>query len=425
MGQMGQMGQMRINRNRSGFTLVELLVVIAIIGVMVGLLLPAVQAAREAARRMSCGNNVKQLGLGLHNYHAAYNQLPQQGAGTHLRAGVLNVGSFFNSSILSNQSSLSFLVGVTPFIENQALWEQISGPLIGTVANGSAGIFPAMGPTPDAMNALVPNVAPYYRPWATEVAALRCPSDPGLGLPALGRTNYAAGMGDSIQNMGWGSGDDFNNTNVTFAQIARAAGRGAFVSHQKTGFRDFLDGTANTIMCGEIATDLGDRSITTRASNASTAIALYQSPIICNNPAQIDALRPRFWAPAFTALVPEGRGSCWASAATINTCVNTILPPNRELCFASAAAEGPGGAPLGSFASGVATVSSRHQGGGHVLMGDGAVKFITDSIEAGTSGPMVIMGGALPSQQPGAISPYGLWGSLGTRASKEVVGSDF
>ena len=74
---------MKLPRNkRPGFTLVELLVVIAIIGVLVGLLLPAVQAAREAARRMSCSNNFKQLGLAIHNYHAAFKQLPQQGGGT-------------------------------------------------------------------------------------------------------------------------------------------------------------------------------------------------------------------------------------------------------------------------------------------------------------------------------------------------------
>ncbi len=84
---------------------------------MVGLLLPAVQAAREAARRMSCGNNFKQLGLGLHNYHAAYNKLPMQMGGTK-DCGTVNDNNF----------KLSFLVGVLPFIEQQALWEQISNP---------------------------------------------------------------------------------------------------------------------------------------------------------------------------------------------------------------------------------------------------------------------------------------------------------
>ena len=69
------------NKN-SGFTLIELMIVVAIIGILVGLLLPAVQAAREAARRMSCSNNFKQLGIGIHNYHAAYKQLPTQHART-------------------------------------------------------------------------------------------------------------------------------------------------------------------------------------------------------------------------------------------------------------------------------------------------------------------------------------------------------
>src|SRR6056297_164274 len=129
------------SNTRRAFTLVELLVVIAIIGVLVGLLLPAVQAAREAARRMSCSNNFKQIGLAMHNYHAAYNQLPMHGTGTKVRAPANN--NWWSQYNNENSWQLSALVGITPFMEQQALWEQISNPFD---ANQDGTVdYPAMG----------------------------------------------------------------------------------------------------------------------------------------------------------------------------------------------------------------------------------------------------------------------------------------
>ncbi|MGV3483273.1 MAG: DUF1559 domain-containing protein [Planctomycetaceae bacterium] len=99
---------LRGSRSRA-FTLVELLVVIAIIGVMVGLLLPAVQAARESARRMTCSNHERQLGLALHNYHAAYDRLP----------------SGWIADASNNEPGWSWGAAILPFMEQQALYEKI------------------------------------------------------------------------------------------------------------------------------------------------------------------------------------------------------------------------------------------------------------------------------------------------------------
>ena len=135
---------------RNAFTLVELLVVIAIIGVLVGLLLPAVQAAREAARRMSCSNNFKQIGLAVHNYHSAYKELPRQGAGT---GQDIASGHYANDSQIANNQSLSYIVGILPFMEQQALWEEIANPSTFDLRNpGTQRVpaWPAMGPTPSA-----------------------------------------------------------------------------------------------------------------------------------------------------------------------------------------------------------------------------------------------------------------------------------
>jgi prepilin-type N-terminal cleavage/methylation domain-containing protein len=101
---------MKPSSPRRGFTLVELLVVIAIIGVLVALLLPAVQAAREAARRMQCGNNLKQLGLAVHNYHDTFLVFPPQ---------MMNVDT-------NNDRRWGWGAVTLPFIEQKALWEQIS-----------------------------------------------------------------------------------------------------------------------------------------------------------------------------------------------------------------------------------------------------------------------------------------------------------
>jgi prepilin-type N-terminal cleavage/methylation domain-containing protein len=396
------------SRKQRGFTLVELLVVIAIIGILVGLLLPAVQAAREAARRMSCSNNFKQIGLGIHNYHSAYKQLPTHGTGT--QPGTPKAWYF--SSREGNRLRLSMLVPILPFIEQQPLWEQISNPSTERTDGGvQSPPWPSMGPTPEVIQ---------YIPWTTEVPTYRCPSDPGFGLPALGRTNYAACLGDSSWRLYFGNRNN-NRTQITTGRSrqARAAHRGFFMPLQESRFRDCLDGLANTIAMGEIITDLGDNDIRGQVTESSpnksapgvSLTSIRNNPSVCQP--LIDPDRPRFWDPQYhmASRALFARGYRWADQGPFFTGCMTILPPNRELC-------GPYNT-LGTTL--IATMSSQHTGGCHVLKGDGSVTFVTDSIEAGnpTAGSVWLNGTG--AQTKGSPSPYGLWGALGTRASKEVI----
>jgi prepilin-type N-terminal cleavage/methylation domain-containing protein/prepilin-type processing-associated H-X9-DG protein len=419
-------------RSRSGFTLVELLVVIAIIGVMVGLLLPAVQAAREAARRMSCGNNVKQIGLGVHNYHSAYGQMPLHGGGT----GGTGAGALAQNAAdavrATNIIELSWLVGLTPFVEQQAIWEQISNPY----AFNATQSIPAMGPTPRRNLTHHFNVP--YDPWVTEISTFRCPSDPGVGIPSQGRTNYAACIGDSAFFQREGSLGDGGSIRLArqggtlsrdqVAANLQAGSRGAFIQRQNSQFRNFLDGLSNTILAGEIATDLGDNDIRTSVQrntagrhNETGPDAFGQGGDNLSCKTLIDTQRPQFWLTAATLAVifPSappaefGRGYRWAYFRGVFCNTNTILPPNSELCVANNA-----------ISAGLWPPSSRHQGGVHVLMADGAVKFITNSIEAGDQASAHV-GNEPPFLPSGSPSPFGLWGALGTRASSEVIKADF
>lgn len=417
---------MSIERRARGFTLVELLVVIAIIGVLVGLLLPAVQAAREAARRMSCSNNFKQIGLALHNYHSAYNQLPAHSAGTTNAANPGSPNPQVRGSA-HNRNELSWLPGLTPFFEQQAIWEQISNPMD---SDGDGVIdFQAMGPDP-RMNIGHHNAAGNrYEPWLTNIPTLRCPSDPGDGLPAQGRTNYAACLGDSPHHMHVGAERDNGLTPASsWAQAKRAACRGVFIASESTGFEDILDGLSNTIAAGEIVTDLGDRDARTWPADAPGSImASGGNPSGPNNALEcrpmLDPQRPQFWvagapfvqSPAITGPAVEmTRGSKWAYGRPLFSGMNTILPPNSEICMQG-----------NRHNEGILPPSSRHQGGVHILMADGAVKFITDSIEAGNNSAPPVRWDGWAINPAGSQSPYGLWGSLGTRASKETIDESF
>ena len=396
----------RHRMTRIGFTLVELLVVIAIIGILVGLLLPAVQAAREAARRMSCSNNFKQVGLAIHNYHSAYKQLPKYSTGTY-DEGAPNGWSRQSHH---NSGVLSAMAGLFPFFEQQALWELLSNPLD---HNGDGVIdYPAFGPHPT-----IGGHSANYTPWYTEVPTLRCPSDPGTGGPGGGRCNYAFCLGDSFLStvytrpIRWGGPRPFDVT-AGGENAQKRYARGVFTHRVDRKFRDILDGLANTIAMGEIITDLGDSDNRSRLNR--TLDTVEQDPKICEKSGHIDPERPKFWCNGLNCPNPTGpgafhgendthnRGLMWMSSYAGCSGFFTNTPPNSEFCVDRWVEGG------GSIAA-----SSRHQGGAHVLMGDGAVIFITDSIEAGnqSSGPVIA----------GQASPFGLWGALGTRANDEVI----
>ncbi|MCM2369755.1 DUF1559 domain-containing protein [Aporhodopirellula aestuarii] len=398
-----------------GFTLVELLVVIAIIGVLVGLLLPAVQAAREAARRMSCSNNFKQLGLAVHNYHSAFKQMPIHGVGPYgdVAKNCNNTGNEGAETRRSTKSQGSALIGMLPFCELTSLWESMSNRQ--TSDDGAIDYYP-FGPNHTYGGSDVTR----YNPAVTEVPTFRCPSDPGRGFPALARTNYAMCLGDTVWNIHRGIYHR-NNNSVVSGKSNVANCRGAFVAHASMQFGDILDGLSNTIIMGEIATDLGDNfAATTFGTNNADNNLILSNPSACD--AALDPARPTFYDTTSSNYKAQSgapnimRGYRWTAAGACFTGMTTTRPPNKPLCgrYSSTtnAIE-----HVGSFPA-----SSRHQGGCHVLMADGAVKFVTDSIEAGdqTTGP--VDPGRSGCKDAGLKSPYGLWGALGTRASKETDG---
>ena len=201
--------------SRRGFTLVELLVVIAIIGILIALLLPAVQAAREAARRSQCTNNLKQLALAFHNYHDTFKVLPP-----YAMQNAINQTTLVPASHWLSYGGFTSLL---PFIEQASLHDQIKSVSNGfTLQNDNAAVHPS------------------HR--LNTVTAFRCPSDSAFpDANFKGNSNYAMCAGS---NIGWGIGLTLRN--------------GIFRRDQGVTFAEIRDGTSNTIMLGELI--IGDNS---------------------------------------------------------------------------------------------------------------------------------------------------------------------
>jgi prepilin-type N-terminal cleavage/methylation domain-containing protein/prepilin-type processing-associated H-X9-DG protein len=412
----------RTRRNRcQGVTLIEALIVISIIGVLVTLLLAAVQNSREASRRMSCSNQMKQFGLAIHNYHGAFSHLPTHGSGTGIEPGIVNI---YAHSHRTNQLGLSIFVGLLPYIEQQTLWENISQPLNRDTLGTSPPAVPALGGQPFFSMGPSANAGHYeYPPWTTEIPTLRCPSDPGNGRPAVARSNYAACIGDNPFRSFLGpihrELGQYGEPSLGNIEDINRYCRGVFVTRKSMSLKDISDGTSQTLMCGEIATDLGDNDIRTRGSFVNTRIVReFPGALTCRVNSQFSELRKGTWSTAIypthelkgpnnawpAEVIPTvRRGFCWASYANMHTAFVTMLPPNSELCLAVRDELTPG-----NWSS-----SSRHPGGAHGLMADGSVRFITDSIDSGTNSfPMSLI-------EAGEASPYGIWGAMGTRAGVE------
>jgi len=231
---------------KPGFTLVELLVVIAIIGVMVGLLLPAVQSAREAARRMSCQNNLKQLGLALHNYESTYKRFP---------AGRLSLGTLVGSGAGNfrpdpQTKNVHGLVSLLLFMEQQPLYDRFN--FSGAFGNYRAGASSPLA-TPDAIasgNAALS---------VTPVQAFLCPSDGGQA-DINPSTHYSPDLGAGGIRA-HKAGYDFIMTHSTLGNYNLHNGtstntRYIFGENSYTKMAGITDGTSNTLAMGEMTLEL-------------------------------------------------------------------------------------------------------------------------------------------------------------------------
>ncbi|QDU59178.1 hypothetical protein Pan216_00050 [Planctomycetes bacterium Pan216] len=337
---------------RHAFTLVELLVVIAIIGALVALLMPAVQRARESARRTHCANNLKNLGQAVAAYVDSNRLFPP------LSVDIMGEGK--------SPKPISWTYRLLPLLDEQAAYDKFQkaidrGTVLGGWQNGH----------PEARSYL-----------NRDFSIFRCPSD--LRLPAnrcegwTGQLNYKACVGDLVKD----------NDRV-------ADTRGIFSPNGRTSLADVSDGLSRTLLFAE--------KVAGNNENREDTVA--------NVVLKVTEAAPQDCMMAWPGIGSWGKndprrfpGVRWSDGRPYYSGFNTVVPPNSLSCVSNDS-EG-----WGHF-----TVSSRHKGGVNVVYADGSVSFITDAVDHGN----LSAEGTL--EQLHNESPFGVWGSLGTKAGGETA----
>src|SRR5438105_4589048 len=311
-------------RQRAAFTLIELLVVIAIIGILIGLLIPAVQKVREAANRVQCQNNLKQIGLALHGHHDSHNRFP--------------AGSINKRNSAWSAPRITYIIYLYPYLEQDAAYKKWD-PNVIEASGGDGGVIPWCG----SVNSVGPDA-----PTGVVVQTLLCPSD-GLGGPTS--TNRpSAGLLLGV----------WNNCNylAIFGDKDYGAGLPGAVPHNKKaafGFnygarlRDITDGTSSTMVFAEYLTGLPQE----------------EAPFDFRGVPWIDF-------PGCSQLYTQ---------STPNSSSPDLFHPGKY-CYDRPELNLPCAESTGDQTT--AAARSRHPGGVNVLLADGSVRFISQGISLDT-----------------------------------------